>query len=59
LRASNRSGLICGTSKYATGVTDIQLGTVAVVPELGSYAMLLAGLGLLGFMARRRKRKVN
>jgi hypothetical protein len=44
---------------YATGVTDIQLGTVAVVPEPGSYAMLLAGLGLLGFMARRIKRKVN
>lgn len=28
---------------------------VAVVPEPESYAMLLAGLGLVGFMARRRK----
>ena len=27
------------------------------VPELGTYAMLLAGLGLLGFAARRRKLK--
>lgn len=30
------------------------IDNVAVVPEPGTYAMLLAGLGLLGFMARRR-----
>jgi len=29
--------------------------TVTAVPEPETYAMLLAGLGLLGFMARRRK----
>jgi hypothetical protein len=27
----------------------------AVVPEPESYAMMLSGLGLLGFMVRRRK----
>ena len=28
---------------------------VAVVPEPGTYALLLAGLGVVGFMARRRQ----
>lgn len=30
--------------------------TVAAVPEPSTYAMMVGGLGLLGFMARRRKR---
>jgi hypothetical protein len=30
--------------------------TVSVIPEPETYAMLLAGLGLLGFMVRRRNR---
>jgi hypothetical protein len=29
--------------------------TLAPVPEPETYAMLLAGLGAVGFMARRRK----
>lgn len=33
-----------------------QLFQVAVIPELEVYAMLLAGLGLIGFTARRRLR---
>jgi hypothetical protein len=28
---------------------------VTAVPEADSYAMMLAGLGLVGFMVRRRK----
>jgi len=46
----------------ATGTSD-SLGTsldsisVTAVPEPQTYAMLLAGLGLVGFAARRRKQK--
>ncbi len=32
--------------------------TVSAIPEPETYAMLLAGLGLLGFVARRRQRKL-
>jgi hypothetical protein len=37
--------------------TLTQVGVVGQVPEPEAYAMLLAGLGLLGFAARRRKLK--
>jgi hypothetical protein len=46
----------------ATGTSD-SLGTsldnisVTAVPEPETYAMMLAGLGLVGFAARRRKQK--
>jgi hypothetical protein len=32
-----------------------QVAAVGSIPEPETYAMLLAGLGLLGFIARRRK----
>jgi hypothetical protein len=31
--------------------------TIAAIPEPDTYAMMLAGLGLMGFIARRRKQK--
>ena len=42
-------------STYSRGLVEPQ---IAVVPEPETYAMLLAGLGLLGFVARRRQAKV-
>jgi hypothetical protein len=36
---------------------DNYCGPISPVPEPESYAMLFAGLGLLGFAARRRKQK--
>jgi len=48
------------TSGHGSGYIDRQVSAGAYqyafsVPEPETYAMLLAGLGLLGFMARRRK----
>ena len=37
------------------GSFTIQVGSVAPIPEPETNAMMLAGLGLLGFFARRRK----
>lgn len=42
----------CGVSTLADDFT-----VTASVPEPETYAMLLAGLGLMGFMARRRKQQ--
>ena len=59
------------SSKYTflvSGVTSGSLGsaytltvssTAGVIPEPETYAMLLAGLGVVGMVARRRKMAVN
>jgi len=43
---------------WAVADGDIANAAVSHAPEPDTYAMLLAGLGLLGFVARRRKQKV-
>lgn len=54
--AANRFG-IAATATDATGglETFFVSPSVAAIPEPESYAMMLAGLGLLGFVARRRR----
>lgn len=48
---------------YVFAATDAELGAtyvaqnISAVPEPDTYAMLLAGLGMLGFAARRRNEK--
>lgn len=43
------------TAANPAGAVRGQLELVAVVPEPSSYALLLAGLGVVGFVARRRR----
>jgi len=45
--------VITGSSTGAVGATG--QGVVTVVPEPETYALMLAGLGVMGFIARRRK----
>lgn len=47
---------VAGDVGFGSGGFD-QAGGVAAIPEPETYAMLLAGLGILGFAARRRKLK--
>lgn len=49
------SANIARISISGDGVVLDNLSYAAAVPEADSYAMLLAGLGLLGFLARRRQ----
>jgi probable HAF family extracellular repeat protein len=45
-----------GVLTFATAINNHgQVAAIATIPEPETYAMLLAGLGLLGFIARRRK----
>lgn len=44
---------------YSPVAVDVRGGsmTLTAVPEPGTYAMMLAGLGLMGFVASRRKQR--
>lgn len=53
-----------GSTMFQAGSGDLPYiaafqieGSLAAIPEPESYAMLLAGLGMLGYAARRRKQK--
>jgi hypothetical protein len=51
--ASNGTGLASQTSTLS-GIDNWEVTVTAAIPEPETYALLLAGLGLLGFAARRR-----
>ena len=64
LKVANGNGAIKNTYSYTSLIskdpasdklTSQTLLTISPVPEAQTWAMLVAGLGLLGFMSRRRK----
>src|SRR5450759_792596 len=53
--ATVNASLISGSGFYPTNIAVSAAPVSAPVPEPSTYAMLLAGLGLIGFIAYRRK----
>lgn len=51
------SAIFMSNSSGGIEVDHLQYGAAAAVPEPETYALLLAGLGLLGFAVRRREQR--
>jgi hypothetical protein len=54
---TNASQYVAGNFGLLDGIGDNAKGFATAVPEPESYAMLLAGLGMIGTIIRRRKAK--
>ena len=55
------NSLVANSNNGVTGqyLFQVRNGVITAVPEPETYAMLLAGLGLVGAISRRRNRKAN
>jgi len=51
-----RFASVANQSSLQLGVDNVSINAVAAVPEAETYAMMLAGLGLLSFVSRRRNK---
>ncbi len=49
-------GMSASASSATGGAETICISAVSAVPEPETYAMMLGGLGLMGFVARRRNK---
>ncbi|MGH8763317.1 MAG: PEP-CTERM sorting domain-containing protein [Nitrosospira sp.] len=55
----NDKGAIVGTASNSVLGIDSHAFLLTPVPEPDTYALLLAGLGLVGFIGRRKKRSIS
>ena len=55
----NNGASLTGFADTSGAITRFVSTSVSAVPEPETYAMMLAGLGILGFVARRKKRVIR
>jgi len=46
-----------GAALYRTGGAPLSLAAADAIPEPGTYALMFGGLGMMGLVARRRRRE--